>query len=77
MKKPVMHLYRGAPSARSWSKYQETVQRWTLCGIEDPGKRHANATQATEDAPAVTCRYCRLLMWTGAIRGGKAAASSG
>jgi hypothetical protein len=28
-----MHLYRGAAGVRTWSKYQETVKEWALCGI--------------------------------------------
>ena len=32
--KPVTHLFRGAPSVRTWSKYKETVKNWTLCGIK-------------------------------------------
>ena len=28
-----VHLFRGAPSVRSWSKYQKTAEEWTLCGI--------------------------------------------
>lgn len=28
-----VHLYRGAPAVRLWSKYQATDQGWTLCGV--------------------------------------------
>ena len=32
--KSIVHLFRGAPCVRSWSKYQSTIENWTLCGIE-------------------------------------------
>ena len=56
-KKPkTMHLFRGAPSVRSWSRYQETVQGWTLCGIQRKGgERDASCT---EDPEQVSCPYC-------------------
>lgn len=57
------HLFRGAPCVRSWSKYQETVQEWTLCGI----RRKAVAGEktgvgATEDPGKVLCPHCLELM---------------
>jgi len=36
---PAVHLFRGSPAVRSWSKYQETDRRWYLCGR--PPKRDA------------------------------------
>ena len=60
----VTHLYRGSPAVRSWSKYQETVEGWTLCGINrrigsaDAGDR----AESTEDASLVSCPYCHQLM---------------
>lgn len=63
-KTQIVHLFRGAPAVRHWSKHQETIKDWTLCGIHHPGRRHsvANAPSATEDASLVSCRYCLLLM---------------
>ena len=63
-KAKIMHLYRGAPSVRSWSKYQETVEDWTLCGInrrlaEGPNRHRAGCT---DDASLVSCHYCLVLM---------------
>ncbi len=54
-----MHLYRGAPCVRSWSKYRETNRRWTLCGIEFRGKEPSG--MATEDPLLCDCRFCRDL----------------
>jgi hypothetical protein len=33
MSDKAVHLFRGPPGVRSWSKYQATVEGWTLCGI--------------------------------------------
>lgn len=78
MGKTQMHLYRGAPCVRAWSKYQETVERWTLCGIDrrDSPRSRERAASATKDASLVDCRYCLLLMRTGALSQPKALASS-
>ena len=58
-----MHLFRGAPSVRSWSKYKETIEDWCLCGIHRiPGGRRKDAPQATENAEEVTCVFCLDLM---------------
>lgn len=61
------HLFRGAPSVRSWSKYQKTVEEWTLCGINrrlaaGPSRERA---ECTEDASLVSCAYCLVLMRPG------------
>jgi hypothetical protein len=56
---PVVHLYRGAPSVRDWSKYQETVHDWTLCGID---RSIPTTNVATEVAGSVTCPHCLELM---------------
>jgi hypothetical protein len=56
----ITHLYRGAPAVRSWSRYQETVFWWTLCGSEYD--RENSAASATEDADLVTCKNCLILM---------------
>lgn len=63
----VVHLFRGAPAVRAWSKYQETVPRWTLCGIDygNRVRRLKEAAGATEDAALVSCRFCRQLMRSG------------
>jgi hypothetical protein len=50
-----VHLLRGSACTRAWSKYQETVPHWSLCGCYGP-------EHATEDAQAVTCRQCAKLM---------------
>jgi hypothetical protein len=59
MPKPI-HLLRGAPAVRSWSKYQTTIESWALCGI--PRKSTARPVQATENASLVSCPYCQILM---------------
>lgn len=64
-KKPaIMHLFRGAPAVRSWSKHQQTVEEWTLCGIRRGTAKFVrrDAAPATEEAALVSCRYCRMLM---------------
>jgi len=66
MSKPkLVHLFRGAPAVRYWSKHQETIEAWTLCGISRAKgglKVRRDAAQATEDASLVTCPYCHQLM---------------
>jgi hypothetical protein len=54
---PIVHLLRGSPSVRSWSKYKTTDARWTLCGIE----RGPESAKAVEDLEAVNCRGCLQL----------------
>jgi hypothetical protein len=56
-----VHLYRGAPAVRSWSRYQLTDPRWTLCGI-DYGTERVRVRHATEDPRQVTCTYCNQLL---------------
>lgn len=63
-RKPQIHLFRGAPPVRSWSKYKRTEPAWTLCGIarykgSQPRPRPA---QATEDPSLVSCPHCLQLM---------------
>jgi hypothetical protein len=54
---PTIHLFRGSPCVRSWSKYQETDRRWTLCG------RLTDADSRAAVAPgSITCRFCLDLM---------------
>ena len=58
-----IHLFRGAPSVRDWSKYQQTVKGWTLCGIRrPPGIDEKSWPQSTEDPSLVSCPYCHQLM---------------
>lgn len=66
-----IHLFRGAPCVRSWSRHQQTVERWTLCGIERESQR--SPLNATEDPSLVSCRFCHQLMRSGAIRQAKEA----
>jgi hypothetical protein len=58
------HLYRGAPLVRSWSKYQTTDQRWTLCGVDRriSSRRGEDATRSTETPDLVSCIHCLQLM---------------
>lgn len=72
-----VHLLRGSPAVRSWSKYQSTVEAWTLCGIrrKPSGYAAGELAPATEDASQVTCRYCRMLMATTATMPNRAAPS--
>ena len=60
---PDIHLLRGAPPVRPWSKYQRTVPEWTLCGIRRFLKRRKipNAPHVTEIASEATCRFCKIL----------------
>jgi hypothetical protein len=53
---PMVHLYRGAPPVRSWSKYQDAVHGWTLCGIERTflRSRGERAVHCIENAEAVS-----------------------
>jgi hypothetical protein len=52
---PPVHLYRGAPPVRSWSRYKITDHDWALCGVSEPAR-------ARVDAEAVTCQFCLQLM---------------
>jgi hypothetical protein len=53
-----MHLYRGAPGVRNWSRYKATERSWALCGRRNSGRQ----LLATEDASLVTCPFCCDLM---------------
>lgn len=55
MENQTVHLYRGAPCVRSWSKYKKTVKEWSLCGSKGP-------LHATEDSGEVDCPQCHELM---------------
>jgi len=60
---PKIHLFRGAPIVRCWSKYQETVDRWTLCGIcRVPDGRTGKLSITSEDPSQISCPYCRQLI---------------
>lgn len=62
-KETQIHLFRGAPCVRGWSKYQETVQEWTLCGIPRmPNARVRKPAIASEDPQTVNCSSCLELM---------------
>jgi hypothetical protein len=50
-----VHLYRGAPGVRNWSRYPQTVTSWTLCGMK---ARSRTLWRATEDPGLVTCPFC-------------------
>jgi hypothetical protein len=59
-----VHLFRGALCVHSWSKYQATVEDWTLCGINrrvvnGPGRERADCV---EEPSQVSCRHCLDLM---------------
>jgi hypothetical protein len=56
-----VHLFRGAPCVRGWSKYQTTINRRTLCGIKR-ARGGRNAAPATEEPSLVSCRFCHQLM---------------
>jgi hypothetical protein len=62
----LVHLFRGAPPVRSWSRYKTTVEDWTLCGINRRvGRKGAvQALDCVEDASEASCPYCRDLMET-------------
>jgi len=69
-----MHLFRGAPAVRGWSKYRATVEAWTLCGINrrlaaGPTRQRASCT---EDPSLVNCPYCLELMRPAKASCGKA-----
>jgi hypothetical protein len=63
-KTPRVHLFRGAPAVRSWLKHQETVEDWTLCGIQRTtnSKGGESGRHCVEDASLVSCPYCVKLM---------------
>ncbi len=57
---PVIHLYRGSPYVRVWSKYQATDPSWSLCGI--PRNRKKHDLGCVEEHSQVSCGYCLQLM---------------
>src|SRR5262245_32506845 len=60
----MVHLHRGAPSVRGWSKYQITDQTRTLCGIQralNPERRF-KPSKGTSEPSEVTCQFCLSLM---------------
>jgi len=59
-KEKPMHLFRGAPNVRGWSKYQKTEEGWTLCGIRR--NNELRFVEATEQVELVTCPFCLDLM---------------
>jgi len=61
-KTQTIHLYRGSPCVRTWSKYKSTVKLWSLCGIYDKHSGADRALQATEDPGKVDCPQCARLM---------------
>lgn len=57
---PQVHLARGAPPVRGWSRYQATDAGWSLCGCN---RKHAeNADGCAEEPAKVTCAACLDLM---------------
>jgi len=65
-RKAWVHLFRGAPAVRSWSRYKTTVKEWTLCGIrrQDASYSRGAGRHCVEEASQVSCPYCRDLMET-------------
>jgi hypothetical protein len=59
-----IHLFRGVPAVRSWSKHQRTVEDWTLCGIRRGMGREGGFVNenSVEDASLVSCPHCVELM---------------
>lgn len=70
-KAPDVHLYRGAPAVRSWSRHQETVTDWTLCGIKRGSAKSSRGAgpNCTEVASEVSCTFCLSLMRPSQKRG--------
>jgi hypothetical protein len=56
-----VHLHRGVPCVRSWSKYQETDKGISLCAA--PLRKDSKGrSDATEHPTKVSCPYCVELM---------------
>jgi hypothetical protein len=55
---PSVHLFRGSPAVRGWSKYSKTDANWSLCGIR-------GVENASDDIGPVTCRFCLKLADSG------------
>ncbi len=70
---PPVHLARGAPCVRSWSRYQETDPQWSLCGvyrsIRIAGVR--TVTDFVAEPSQVLCPFCLDLMQPRAQGGAK------
>ena len=58
---PPVHLLRGSPVVRSWSKYQRTVPEWTLCGSRTQLDAPSPSPYTTQPNQ-VTCLFCQQLM---------------
>ncbi len=60
---PPVHLVRGAPSVRSWSRYQAIDPRFSVCGcaLRDPVLGVQESRHCIAEAE-VTCPYCQDLM---------------
>jgi hypothetical protein len=57
----VVHLYRGAPPVRCWSRFQQTDKGISLCAA--PLRKNSRSrASATENPAAVSCPYCVELM---------------
>ncbi len=56
---PPVHLARGAPCVRSWSRYQKTDFAVSLCGIRRKKSILASSdVQGFVEGVGVTCEYC-------------------
>jgi hypothetical protein len=64
IKQQIVHLFRGSPAVRSWSKHPKTVTGWTLCGINRQlaFKNNLDRVPSSEDPALVSCERCRELM---------------
>jgi|SRR5215472_773113 len=65
-----VHLLRGSPCVRAWSRYASTVAGWTLCGIRLPRRPFRRQAAYVEEAGRVSCRFCLMLI--GAAKKGRA-----
>ena len=61
-KPETVHLVRGAPAVRSWSKYQKPDYDWTLCGILRVFHGRPTKALITENPKDVNCEFCHQLM---------------
>lgn len=58
-KPKTIHLFRGSPAVRRWSKHQETTTEWSLCGIHWSKNQERSAS---EDSSVVNCEFCLQLI---------------
>jgi hypothetical protein len=72
LKQTLVHLFRGSRCVRTWSKYWETDQDWTLCGTRHSLQEAALCTERPEE---VSCSRCVELMHPGACRVAKTGCS--